>query len=128
MLTTWFKVCLVALVGLIYVGCAPGNPRHHPKPHPHQHSNNPHHAGHHLNLHGPASHDHQDYNNFPRSNIRPHALFALKYNDTLPSSIISWDTVDEPKRISLLTVAIQHGHDGGWYIPSVHEKHSVGKN
>jgi hypothetical protein len=90
--------------------------RHHPKPH----------QGHGLPG-GFSTHHQHPASPFPNANIHPHPLFALKMNDTIPSSIISWDMVDTPNRFSLMTVAVQHQHDGNWYIPAVHDKYSIGK-
>ena len=57
---------------------------------------------------------------------KPHDLYLLKENDTIPSSLTAWDTIENPGRISLLTIAVEHRTDGGWYIPSLHNKDSIG--
>lgn len=56
------------------------------------------------------------------------ALNKVKENDTVPASVISWDTVESKRRFSLLTVAVDHNIDSTWYIPSLHDKFSAGWN
>ena len=58
----------------------------------------------------------------------PTSLFRLKTNDSTPSSVLYWDPIEAPGKFSLLTVVVEHRNDGNWYIPSLHEKNSVGWN
>lgn len=55
-------------------------------------------------------------------------LNQLKENDTIPGSVIGWDSVDTFRRFSLLSMDVVHNTGDTWYIPSLHERYSVGWN
>ena len=62
------------------------------------------------------------------------------------ASILSWDAIETPKRISIVSMSVDHHTSGvisdsalyiiffysfivqSWYIPSLHQKYSVGWN
>jgi hypothetical protein len=46
----------------------------------------------------------------------------------LPRSVIRWDTTEVPGSLSLLTYTISHHSDSQWYIPSLHDYNSEGRN
>lgn len=45
-----------------------------------------------------------------------------------PPSVKRWDTVDTPGKLSIISIAVDHGEQSGWYLRSMHEKYSVGWN
>jgi hypothetical protein len=62
------------------------------------------------------------------ASFAPCKQYALKAHDTIPSSVIYWDVVNEPKKITILSAVVEHRHDGNWFIPSLHTKYSIGWN
>lgn len=62
------------------------------------------------------------------ASFAPCKQLQLKSNDSIPSSVVYWDTVTDPKKISILSAVVEHRHDGNWYIPSLHKKYSIGWN
>ena len=64
---------------------------------------------------------------FSKLNIptNPHKLvLGLK----LPASVEQWGFLDKNRKISLLSMVVDHHSDGSWYMPSLHEKYSIGWN
>jgi len=49
-------------------------------------------------------------------------------NFTLPRSITELNTVDTPKRFSVVSMAVSHHSDVGWHVPALHDKYSIGWN
>lgn len=55
-------------------------------------------------------------------------LMRIKDEDDVPSSLVSWQTIENSSAFSLLSMVVQHKVEGNWYIPSLHAKYSVGWN
>jgi hypothetical protein len=67
--------------------------------------------------------------NAPRNRNDHHLLLKrLKSEDNLPPTILKWDTITASKSFSILTIALDHNSDGPWFIPSQHDKDSIGWN
>jgi hypothetical protein len=64
----------------------------------------------------------------PDASFAPCKQLELKANDAIPSSVVYWDILTEPKKISILSAVVEHRHDGNWYVPSLHQKYSIGWN
>ena len=58
----------------------------------------------------------------------PLALRTLHSNSSVAPSVISWNTVTTPRRISITSMTVEHHSDGSWFLPSFHERHSAGWN
>ena len=43
-------------------------------------------------------------------------------------SVVKWDTIDTPKKISLTSMVVDHSTDGPWYMKHLHERDSAGWN
>ncbi len=52
--------------------------------------------------------------------ISPH--FKIK------GTLKSWDSIDTPKRFSITSMVVDHHSGGSWYLPSLHDTHSIGWN
>eukprot|EP01036_Dinobryon_divergens_P032366 gene32366-41935_t len=46
----------------------------------------------------------------------------------VPSSILSWDAIETPNRLSIVSMSVDHHTSGSWYMRSLHQKNSVGWN
>lgn len=55
-------------------------------------------------------------------------VYKLVENDAITSSIAKWDMIDADKKFSILSMHVDHHSDGSWYVPSMHDKFSVGWN
>lgn len=67
----------------------------------------------------------------PMINSLPH-WSNLKFSDILTPSIKEWQTLNNSLvnsgKFTVLSMHVYNSHDGTWYIPSRHEKYSVGWN
>lgn len=52
----------------------------------------------------------------------------LMQDDKFYPSVSSWNKINEKSKISIVTMVVDHNGDGPWYIPSLHEKYSIGWN
>ena len=61
------------------------------------------------------------------ANIAKHVSDEQK-NDRIFPTILQFDKVDKPGRISLLSMVLDHHSEGSWYVPAQHGKFSAGWN
>lgn len=54
----------------------------------------------------------------------PHLMQNLSF---LPS-VGKWNMIEEKRKIAITSVVVDHNRDGPWYVPSLHNKHSIGWN
>lgn len=52
--------------------------------------------------------------------------FDASRQNKLPSSLIKWSYVHEHKRFAVTSLVVDHQTDSPWYIPSLHDKDSIG--
>jgi hypothetical protein len=59
----------------------------------------------------------------------PNDLFYnVKTAAEFPLTVVKWETLEQPRKFSLLTVDVEHNSAGTWYVPAQHQKNSIGKN
>jgi hypothetical protein len=46
----------------------------------------------------------------------------------LSRSVTKMNTIDTPKKFSVVSMALDHHSEGTWHIPSLHDKYSAGWN
>ena len=46
----------------------------------------------------------------------------------VPSSLLSWDAIETPNRLSIVSMSVDHHTSGSWYMRSLHQKYSLGWN
>lgn len=83
-----------------------------------------------LWLYSVSSEDENEETVLNRLNI-PSDPHLLTQTNKLQPTIAKWDFIDDKsstKKISLLSMVVDHHSDGSWYMPSLHEKFSVGWN
>jgi hypothetical protein len=51
-----------------------------------------------------------------------------RINDTHPPSVLTFNTIDEPSKFSIISMVVDHHVDTKWYVPSFHERYSAGWN
>lgn len=56
------------------------------------------------------------------------SVFLNTIASKVPASLTKWTLVHEQKKFSMTTMVLNHHEDGSWYIPSLHEKYSIGWN
>lgn len=58
----------------------------------------------------------------------PENPYELIVNAKFDASISKWDYIDAKKKFTILSMVVDHHSDGSWYIPSLHDKYSIGWN
>jgi hypothetical protein len=59
------------------------------------------------------------------------SVYNLVSNNTIAHSVKKWSFMDvkaKDKTFSILSMLVDHHSSGSWYIPSMHEKYSIGWN
>lgn len=51
-----------------------------------------------------------------------------RINSKIPPSVSRWNFIHEKGKLSIISMVIDHHSDGSWYVPSLHEKYSIGWN
>lgn len=49
-------------------------------------------------------------------------------NGSISASITNWNMVTSPRRFSITSMVVDHHSDGSWFLPSFHERDSIGWN
>jgi hypothetical protein len=52
----------------------------------------------------------------------------LKNNDSFPSSVNAWQTINEPNSLTILSTYVYKSSSGKWFIPARYQKYSAGWN
>lgn len=50
-----------------------------------------------------------------------------QYNNHIPS-VTKCNRIDIPKKFSITSLKVDHNTEGPWYVPALHDKHSIGWN
>jgi hypothetical protein len=54
--------------------------------------------------------------------------YELIRDGKFDASITKWDFIDTKRKFTILSMSVDHHSDGSWYIPSLHDKFSIGWN
>lgn len=68
--------------------------------------------------------DRLSWKDFKLEDSTPYGSF---FKSTSPS-IRQWENIDVDKHFSILSMQVDHHQESNWFMPSLHEKHSIGWN
>lgn len=55
-------------------------------------------------------------------------VYKLAQFSKIPPSLSKWSFLHEPRRFTLTTMVLDHHSEGSWFVPSLHQKYSIGWN